>query len=114
MKTKKYFFMAVVLIGLFTTSGLLYATTISNPLGNITDVKVFVSSVLSFIAKIAAVFAVLALIYAGFLYVQARGNPEGLKKAHTTLKNTIIGIILLLGAELIASVITGTIGAVTK
>lgn len=127
---KKYLFMAVVLVGLSLISTLSYARDgrlgsgsanavsgagISNPLGDgVQSVESFVSKGLSFVVKIGAVFAVLALIYAGFLYVQARGNSGALTKAHTTLRNTIIGIVLLLGAQLIASIITGTIEALKK
>ena len=41
---------------------------------------------------------VLVLIYVGFLFVQARGRPEELKKAKSAFFNTCIGILLVLGA----------------
>lgn len=115
MKNKKYFFIASAIVSLFTISNLSYAQgKITNPLKGLTSVPEFVSGLLSFVAEIGAIFAVLALIYVGFLYVKARGNSKEIGAAHTALKNTIIGIILLLGAQLIASIITGTIGALTR
>lgn len=120
MKTKKYFFIALSLVSLFSLSFLFSVEVnaaggvIQNPLGDVVDVRVLVSKALSFIAEVGAVFCVLALIWAGFLYVKARGNPKEISTAHTVLKNVIIGIILVLGAQLIASVITGTISALTN
>lgn len=115
IRNKKNFFAANILIGIFMLSGVAFAgTTIDNPLGDVKDIPVFISKFLSFVVKIGSMFSVLALIYAGFLYVKARGNPGEITKAHTTLRNTIIGIILLLGAQLIATLITGTIEAVTS
>ena len=85
-----------------TTSG------IQNPLkvGSIPD---FVALLLGYVVKIGAVVAVFAFIYSGFLFVQARGNSEKLKGAKDVFLNTVIGVAVLLGAQLIASIIVGTI-----
>jgi len=115
MKKIKYFLIGTCLVGVFPISNLSHAQgTITNPLKGLNSIPLFVSGLLGFVAEIGAVFAILALIYVGFLYVKARGNEKEISKAHTAFKNTIIGIILLLGAQLIASIITGTIGALTK
>lgn len=134
MKIRKFLFVLMFAVGIMGISSHVFAqgirlpgvevtapvtsggsgSTIQNPLGGVNDIPTFISSALSFVAKIGAVFAIFALIYAGFLYVKARGNSKEISTAHTVLKNTIIGIILLLGAQLIASIITGTIDALTK
>lgn len=59
--------------------------------------------------EIGAVAVTLAIVYAGFLFVVARGNPEQLNKAKTTLFWTIIGALVLLGAQIIAGVIANSI-----
>lgn len=61
------------------------------------------------LVQIGAVAVTLAIVYAGFLFVVARGNPEQLSKAKTTLYWTIIGAMILLGAQVIASVIQNSI-----
>lgn len=61
------------------------------------------------LVEIGAVAVTLAIVYAGFLFVVARGNPEQLNKAKTTFFWTIIGAMILLGAQVIASVIQKTI-----
>jgi hypothetical protein len=59
--------------------------------------------------ELGAVVVTLAIIYAGFLFVMAKGNPEELNKAKTTLFWTIIGSLVLLGAQVIADIIEKTI-----
>lgn len=64
--------------------------------------------------QIGAVIVTLAIVYAGFLFVAARGNPEGLTKAKETLKWTIIGALILLGAQVIAKAIENTIKTISS
>lgn len=61
------------------------------------------------LVQLGAVAVTLSIIYAGFLFVMARGNPEQLKTAKTTLFWTIIGAMILLGAQVIANVIENTV-----
>ena len=56
--------------------------------------------------------AVLFLVYAGFLFVTARGSEEQLKKAKGILLWTIVGIAVLLGAKIIAEVLENTITSI--
>lgn len=59
--------------------------------------------------ELGAVAVTLAIVYAGLLFVAAKGNPEQLNKAKTTLFWTIIGALVLLGSEVIATIITNTL-----
>jgi hypothetical protein len=61
------------------------------------------------LVQIGAVAVTLAVVYAGFLFVVAQGNPEKLNQARKTLFYTIIGALVLLGAQVIAGVIESTI-----
>ena len=56
--------------------------------------------------------ATFAFIWAGFLYVKAQGNPGELDKAKTVFIDTCIGVAILLGAKIIASIIVGTINTI--
>src|SRR3989344_8922015 len=88
--------------------------TLDNPLGNkINNLPSFIYMILDLAFQIGAIFSVLAIIYVGFLFVSARGDPEKLKTARTAFLYTVIGIALLLGGRLIASVIGSTIGQVS-
>ena len=84
--------------------------TISNPFkgGNTLDtvITTFLNSV---VMPVAAVFIVLAIIYAGFKYVTAQGKPEEIKKANQGLMYVLIGAGVLLGAAGISAAIHTTI-----
>jgi hypothetical protein len=52
---------------------------------------------------------VLAFVYTGFLFVKAQGNSTKLSEAKDALLYTVIGAFILLGAQVIASLVGGTV-----
>ena len=54
------------------------------------------------------------IIYAGFLYVTARGNEATIQKAHMALLYAIIGGLLILGARVLINVVAGTVDSITN
>lgn len=85
---------------------------ITNPL-KYDKIDEFISDLLGYVVKVGGVVATFFFIWAGFLYVQARGNETELTKAKEVLMNTIYGTVLLLGAQLIGTIIKGTITDIT-
>lgn len=81
---------------------------IPNPLST-DSIPGFVSLLLGIVIQIGGIFSVFFLIYSGFEYVMASGNPEKVSSAHRTFLYTVIGIAILLGAAVLARVICGTI-----
>lgn len=84
------------------------ATKLENPITSLT-LQDFIIKILGVVIKIGYPVAILFIIYSGFLFVKARGNPEELKKAKSTFLWTIIGTAVLLGAQVLALAIGGTI-----
>jgi hypothetical protein len=66
------------------------------------------------IMPIAAVFVVLWIIYAGFQFVTAQGNPGAIQKAQKNLMWSLIGAGVLLGAAGISQVIQATVNSLLK
>lgn len=86
---------------------------IKSPLGN-TDLKqLLVTFIEKVIIRIGSIIAVLYLIYSGYLFVEARGNPGKIDKARETFTWTLVGIAILLGAQAIAMIVTNTIESVS-
>lgn len=91
--------------------------TLINPLGNATCssngtcLSSFLTSILKLVIQIGAVVVVLMLVYVGFLFVVAQGNESKLTTAKNALLWTVIGALVLLGAQAIASGIQATIQA---
>lgn len=76
---------------------LLIAQIFFNPVGfsNIPDL---IRGLLEIAVKIAIPVVVIFIIYAGFLFVSARGSEQQITKAKSMLTWTIVGAILVVGA----------------
>ncbi len=85
------------------------AGKIVNPLGTTTTIPGLIHTILTGALKIGIPIVALAIIYCGFLFVFARGNPEKLTKAKEALLYTLIGAAILLGSWAIAEMISATV-----
>lgn len=84
---------------------------LTNPLRNIDTLPEFLNAILSAVVQIGIIILIMMLVYVGFKFVMARGNPEELSGAKSALMWTIIGGFVLLGAQAIGLVIQETVGA---
>ena len=88
--------------------------TIHNPLGSDTmEIKDLLLKIMNLVATIGGIVVVFFIIYSGFKFVMARGNPAELEKARDMLLFTVIGGAILLGADVIANVVVNTVKATT-
>ena len=83
--------------------------TICNPLKGSSTIPEFIQKVLEGALKIGFPVIALAIIYCGFLFVEARGNPEKITKARNALMYTLLGAAILLGSWAIAKLISETV-----
>lgn len=81
---------------------------LQNPLKT-QDIPSFISGALKALVVVALPIITLFIVIAGFMFVLARGNSEGIKKAKENLVYVIIGAILILGAWVLATLIGGTV-----
>jgi len=70
------------------------------------EVSNFTNEALSIITIISAVAAVFFLIRGGYIYITSTGKPEALEEAKKTIRNALIGLVIILAANLIVSVFT--------
>ena len=82
---------------------------LTNPLGNVDSVEEVLVALLNAFIVIATPIIVVYIIYAGFLYVTARGNAEQTKQATTALTYAIIGGVILLGAVAISEIVANLV-----
>ena len=80
-----------------------------NPLNNIDSLEDFMLAILRGVVRLGSIILVLALVYTGFLFVVAQGNQEKISGARSALMWTVIGGLVLLGAEAIGLVISATV-----
>jgi hypothetical protein len=82
---------------------------LTNPLGSIDSLPKFMEAILGAIVTLGTIVLTLAIIYVGFLFVKAQGNAEQISAARSALLWTVIGGLILLGAETVGLVIGNTV-----
>ncbi|EKD78659.1 MAG: hypothetical protein ACD_41C00303G0007 [uncultured bacterium] len=81
-------------------------------LGNEAPTAVALNLINAALSLLAAVCIGL-LVYAGFLWVWARGNQDEVKKAKDMIQGTVIGLVIVLAALGITQFVFTTVGDIT-
>jgi hypothetical protein len=99
-------------------SGVNTGTTLINPLntGNCNSatgdcLMKFLQKILELVVRVGAILVILMLVFVGFKFVVARGDPGAIKEARGALLWTVVGALILLGAQVIATGIEATVKA---
>ncbi len=89
-------------------------SVLQNPLGEGATLNSFILGVLDVVVLLGSFVIVFMLVYVGFLFVAARGEPGKIEEARTALMWTVIGALILLGAKAIAIGIEATVQALSS
>lgn len=104
---KLIFGLISALLLILTNTSTVYAATSS-------EITTYTHDTLQIITLIASAAAVFFLVKGGYLYFTSVGKPEALDQARKTIKNAVIGLVIVLGAGMIVSVyrnaLTGSAG----
>jgi hypothetical protein len=73
----------------------------------------YTNSTLQMITLISTAAAVFFLIKSGYIYITSTGNPSALEAAKKTIKNTLIGLVLVLSANVMVSVFNSALNPPT-
>ncbi len=85
---------------------------INNPLGSVSNIPDLIFKIFDVLASFVFVVLVFFFVYAGFMFVTAQGSEEKIKTAKKIFQYTVIGAALVLGGEVIANFIQGTINQI--
>lgn len=77
---------------------------LENPL-KIDTINGLLEAILGIVIVLATPVIIFFIIYSGFLYVTARGNPEQIKQASQALTYAVIGGVIILGSFAIATIV---------
>ncbi len=90
--------------------------TYPNPLQNIgvTTLPQFFAKVLDGFSLLLMPLVVIFIIYAGYLFVTAQGEESRIQKARTALWWTIIGTGVIIGARLMANILSDTLSQLNQ
>lgn len=118
MNKNNYIKISAILISLFIilTPMLIFAQAggtgakIENPLGAGNDsVDALLLKIMKLVATVGTIVVVFFIIYSGYMFVTAGGDTGKVTKAKDMFFATIIGGAILLGADVIATVVVNTV-----
>jgi hypothetical protein len=103
-------FRHVLFLSIFVTLGvsLLYTQAAFAADGDVAKVDNLIKNIIDIITRWGGLLIIGIFVYGGILYGSSTGNPERLGKAKLTLLAACVGLILILGANVLAGVVTDT------
>lgn len=91
----------------FTTAMALFADTSAA----VTVMRSYVTPTIQVLAVLASLACVFFIVNAGYLYMTSSGKPEQLDHAKHVLKNAALGLIIVLAAATLVSLLSGAYGS---
>jgi hypothetical protein len=73
------------------------------------EIATFTATTLNTLTLFASLFASLFLIKGGYLYITSSGKPDALESAKKTIRNALIGLVLVLSANTLVSLLQGAL-----
>jgi len=87
--------------------------TLINPLQGGGSLESFLNNILAFVIRIGTIVVILMMVFVGYKFVAAQGKEEAIREARQMLLWTVVGALILLGAQAIAIAIKATVGALS-
>jgi hypothetical protein len=87
------------------------SSTLVNPFSSVSGIPELLTSLLNVLLIISVPFIVIFIIYAGFTYVTARGNPEKVKAANRSLLYALLGSVIVFGAYALFAILQSVVDA---
>ena len=84
--------------------------TLQNPL-HVDSIGALIENFVQIFSYIVILFAVLAFVWVGLQYILARGKPERMKELSSWLLYIVIGVAVVLGAQLMIRIVINTLSA---
>jgi len=106
MATAGFFVWYFVLFGIVGTAQAV--EVLQNPL-KFDRLDQLVAAVLQIVVMVSLPIISLIIVYSGFLFLTAQGNPKKLEGARDNIMYALIGAILVLGAWALAELLANTI-----
>jgi len=98
-----------VLVSSLILTMLLSPTVVYAATNTPSEVSSFTSDALSLVTIIASLASVIFLIRGGYIYITSTGKPDALEDAKKTIRNAIIGLVVVLAASSLISLLTGAL-----
>jgi hypothetical protein len=90
------------------------ATSLTNPLGSVTNPDVLIANVISVFLGVVGGIALIIFVYGGFLMLISNGNPEKVKKGRDALMWATLGLAVIFGSYGLVQLVFQAIGGTTS
>ncbi len=90
-----------------TLSGL---SLLADTSGAISVMRDYIAPTVQILVGIASIACVFFLVHGGYLYITSRGNPEALESAKRILRNALVGLVLVIGAATLTTILSSAYG----
>lgn len=84
---------------------------LENPLGGVAELDDLFFEIVNVLLIIAVPIIIFFIIFAGFTYVTAQGNPEKIKLASQSLLYAMIGGVIILGSSAMLVIVRNVVNA---
>ena len=81
----------------------------SPKVAGINDIWLIVAAVIEIMLRLAAIVAVVYIIWAGFEYLTSQAEPAKLTKARQTLISALVGLVIAILATAVVNFIAGSV-----
>ena len=78
-------------------------------IASLSNIWLIVAAVIEILLRVAAIVAVVFVLYGAFSYVTSQGQPDGTAKARDTIVNAMIGLAIAVMAAAIVGYLAGHI-----
>jgi prolipoprotein diacylglyceryltransferase len=99
----------IVTASLFPVFALAQVPKVTNPISAVSTFPQFLDMLLSIFQLLITPVLVVAIIWAGFLFVTAQGDEKKITLAKSVLLWTIVAAAIILGARVIYDMVSGTV-----
>ncbi len=79
--------------------------------GAVTAMREYVAPTIRTLAALAAIVCTFFIVNAGYLYMTSSGKPDQMEHAKHVLRNAVIGLLIVLSAATLTSILTSAYGA---
>lgn len=83
------------------------ATHCTPQITNISDVWLILAAVIEILLRIAALGAIVFVVWGGVMYITSQGQPDKTQKARETIVNALVGLGIAVAATAIISFVAG-------
>lgn len=101
---------SMLLAGILAWDAAEAQTVIGNPLGEGATFHSIIQNVVRFANSLLAPLSTLMVLIAGFLYMTGGGNPEKIKTARQVLIWTLVGIAVVIVANVAETIVREVLG----